>query len=46
MTPMIFMPLTLNHVLFYYLRKTPNSCGAGIATWYGFAVSHTTCSYR
>lgn len=31
------MPLTLNHALFYYLRKTPNSCWAGSATWNSFA---------
>lgn len=31
------MPLTLNHVLFYYLRKTPNSCHAGTTTHYGLA---------
>lgn len=29
------MLLTLNHVLCYYLRKTPNVCWAGTAAWYG-----------
>lgn len=29
------MPLTLNHVLCCYLRKTPNTCWAGTAAWYG-----------
>lgn len=37
------VPLSLNHVLFYYLRKTPSSCRAGTATWDGF-VSATPCA--
>lgn len=42
------MPLTPNHVLCYYLRKTPNTRLAGTAAWYGLAwpgVSRTMCSY-
>lgn len=31
------MPLTLNHVLCSYLRKTPNTCWAGTTAWYGLA---------
>lgn len=35
------MPLTLNHVLLYYLRNTPNSCWAGSITWHGFTSATT-----